>query len=338
MDQDTVTLPSIYIARIIEFAASSAQDLQAWQLPSGIANLDVDEPITLPWPVFRDFIGEVSRISNEPAIGLMIGERLSINTHGSLGYAAINSSSIREAVQLLETYMALRTDLMTLSHEERDGLLYLRFHESRHMDPIRRLVIQAITLAVKNVIDFITIGKAGICRVAFPFSRGAEAETAQSLYGCEIVYDQDWTGFNIPQDHLDTRLTMANPAGFNEALRICRAELEKIAEQSSYAAEVRKHILGGSPSFPSLEMTARNLHMTQRTLHRRLKEEGTSYKKILEEVRHALAVKYLESGCLDIQEIAFALNYADPSNFRRAFKRWESVPPSEYMASRRQKA
>ncbi len=73
--------------------------------------------------------------------------------------------------------------------------------------------------------------------------------------------------------------------------------------------------------------------MTPRTLHRRLSDEDTSFHELLEEVRHMLAVEHVKSGRLSIEEIAYSLGYSDLANFRRAFKRWESVPPSEYRAS-----
>ena len=88
-----------------------------------------------------------------------------------------------------------------------------------------------------------------------------------------------------------------------------------------------------SSAFPSLNVTARLFHLTPRTLHRRLLEEGASFKDILEQVRHTLAVEYLKAGHLSIEEIAYTLGYTDMANFRRAFKRWEAMPPSRYRAA-----
>ena len=76
--------------------------------------------------------------------------------------------------------------------------------------------------------------------------------------------------------------------------------------------------------------TARLLYVTPRTLHRRLQREQTSYKQILREVRHALAIEHLKSGRLSVEEIAWTLGYSDVANFRRAFRQWEGVAPSDY--------
>ena len=80
---------------------------------------------------------------------------------------------------------------------------------------------------------------------------------------------------------------------------------------------------------------ARLFHLTPRTLHRRLVDKGTSFKDILEELRHMLAVQYLLNSKLSIQEIGFNLGYSDQANFRRAFKRWKNIAPSDYMKQRR---
>ena len=89
---------------------------------------------------------------------------------------------------------------------------------------------------------------------------------------------------------------------------------------------------GFNSALPSLNVTARLFHLTPRTLHRRLLDEGSSFKEILEQVRH-LAVEYLKAGHLSIEEIAYTLGYTDMANFRRAFKRWEAMPPSRYRAA-----
>lgn len=63
---------------------------------------------------------------------------------------------------------------------------------------------------------------------------------------------------------------------------------------------------------------------------RRLADDGTSYREILESVRHALAVERVKAGKLGLQEIAFLLGYDSLGNFRRALIRWESMSPSEF--------
>jgi AraC-like DNA-binding protein len=63
-------------------------------------------------------------------------------------------------------------------------------------------------------------------------------------------------------------------------------------------------------------------------LHRRLEQEGTSFKQLLDEARHTRALEYLQAGKFSIKELAYSLGYTDPTNFRRAFRRREGVAPS----------
>jgi len=117
-----------------------------------------------------------------------------------------------------------------------------------------------------------------------------------------------------------------------EAEQLCQQELAKLTRQQTLSARVRRLMLEKQGGFPTLQVSARLLNMTPRTLHRRLQDEGTSYRDILEDIRHHLAVEHIKAGKLTLQEVAYMLGYDDLSNFRRAFKRWEGVAPSAFRA------
>jgi AraC-like DNA-binding protein len=195
-------------------------------------------------------------------------------------------------------------------------------------------VLEAVILSVKNILDTISTGTCQVTSVSFPFVAPRYAQLARDLFKCEVHYGRAWAGFSVPAEVLDTPLKMADPEAFREAALICQRELDKLTASESLSARVRRLLLEKQSGFPSLAVTARLVHMTSRTLHRRLLDEGTSFKQILEEVRHALAVEQLKSGRFSMEEIAYSLGYSDLANFRRAFKRWESVPPSAYRALR----
>jgi AraC-like DNA-binding protein len=149
-----------------------------------------------------------------------------------------------------------------------------------------------------------------------------------------VKYGQSWAGVVLPREVVDVPLKMADPEAFREAALICQRELDKLTANESLAARVRRLLLEKENGFPSLPVTARILRMTPRTLHRRLVDEGTSFHALLEDVRRTLALEHVKSGRFTIEEIAYRLGYSDLANFRRAFRRWESVPPSAYRASK----
>jgi AraC-like DNA-binding protein len=80
----------------------------------------------------------------------------------------------------------------------------------------------------------------------------------------------------------------------------------------------------------SLASVSEQLKIPQRTLRRRLHEEGTSFREIGEDLRTQLAVKYLRDTDLSVEDIAFALGFSDAANFRHAFRRWTDKSPSEF--------
>jgi AraC-like DNA-binding protein len=81
---------------------------------------------------------------------------------------------------------------------------------------------------------------------------------------------------------------------------------------------------------PSLESLAERLHMTPRTLRRRLAERGTTYRRLVEEVRRDLACALLHDPELPIQTVAVRLGYEDPASFTTAFRRWVGSSPAQY--------
>jgi AraC-like DNA-binding protein len=289
--------------------------------------------LDIPHLSFQDFLRlmrEALALTREPAFGLLLGERLLINSHGVLGYAAANSQTLQQAIDLLEQYMLLRTSLLAVRQVLEGDRLRLVFVEPRPLEDLRAPVLEAVVLTIKNLIDYVTMGTCRVSRAVFSFGPPAHEGLARDLFKCEVLYDASWAGLEIPLSQLRLPLRSANPQAWQEAVARCEDELAKLQRQQSLATQVRQLMLGKQGGFPSLQVTARLLNLTPRTLHRRLQDEGTSYRDILEDIRHTLAVEHLRAGRLTIQEIAFMLGYDDQANFRRAFKRWEGMPPSAY--------
>jgi AraC-like DNA-binding protein len=90
---------------------------------------------------------------------------------------------------------------------------------------------------------------------------------------------------------------------------------------------VTASLLRAPGRFPDVESLASEWLMTARTLRRHLKAEGTSYQKLLDEVRHRLALDYLQNTRMSTDDVAASLGYSDVANFRHAFKRWTGRTP-----------
>jgi AraC-like DNA-binding protein len=102
------------------------------------------------------------------------------------------------------------------------------------------------------------------------------------------------------------------------------------SESSGFAATVQNSIMAALPEGAEEEDVARALHMSRRTLQRKLAQEGTSYRAVLDMVRRGLAESYLADSAVSIPEVAFMLGFSEQSSFHRAFQRWTGSPPGRW--------
>jgi AraC-like DNA-binding protein len=326
-----LTLAAQYLRHIAEFLRGAGVDVDHW-----LGMHDLEEPeledsaLTLTFPLFRQLVLDGIALADEPALGLFVGERLVARSHGFVGYAAMNSRTMREVLDVLAQFLGLRISILTLTYEVRGMDVRVALDSSVDLGDIQRPVLEAVTMSVRNTLQSVSLGGYPITSVAFPFPEPDYADLARELIGCEVHWSAGWAGLTLPASVLDQKLKMADPRVFQEAAQLCERELKKLEANETWAGRVRRTLLESQNDFPSLQTAARLLRVTPRTLHRRLRDEDTSFRAILDDVRYRLASDQLRSGVSSIEEIAFALGYSDPANFRRAFKRWAGVPPSTH--------
>ena len=113
-------------------------------------------------------------------------------------------------------------------------------------------------------------------------------------------------------------------------------QLRQYKEEGSFIELVRRAIqdrLTGQR--PSIDVISQALHMSPRTLQRRLHESGSGFQRVLDEARHLMARYYLSNSVLELNEAAYLLGFEDPNSFGRAFRSWEGVPPSDWREAHR---
>ncbi|MCF6764963.1 AraC family transcriptional regulator [Thiotrichales bacterium 19S3-7] len=330
MFQSTISIPSYCIRQILTILTTPECN--------AISQFTIDEKklnhslTYMPWKEFYNLLIQAKNILKHQSLGLVIGDKLLTNTHGILGFAMMNSTSLRHSVTLLETYLPLRTNLISIKHQIKGDYFLLKLSEKHPLNDVKDIILEAVTLALKHLIDYITMNQNLPISIAFSFAKGTQSKLAYQLFQCDIHYDQSFDGILIPLALIDKPLPMADAYACSAAIDICQKELEKIEKKSSISQQIYNLLLENQGEFPSLEVIAENFHLSARTLHRRLLDENTSYRDILDKVKHTLATAYLRNKQMTIQEIAFNLGYHDVANFRRAFKRWEGIPPSKYLS------
>ena len=115
-------------------------------------------------------------------------------------------------------------------------------------------------------------------------------------------------------------------------------ELKQCNEQDSFTELVRGAIQESLTGHrPSIEEVARRLHISSRTLQRRLQDAGSSFQRVLDDARHQMARHYLSNSVLELNEAAYLLGYEDANSFVRAFRNWEGIPPGHWRETNRAK-
>jgi len=108
-------------------------------------------------------------------------------------------------------------------------------------------------------------------------------------------------------------------------------QLKQYTEEDGFLELVRRAIQDRLTGHrPSIDTVSQALHVSPRTLQRRLRESGSSYQRVLDEARHAMARYYLGNSALELNETSYLLGFEDPNSFGRAFRTWEGIPPSDW--------
>jgi AraC-like DNA-binding protein len=338
MNSFALAIPTVYIRQIVAEIGDSGVDGRQWLERNGIDFDRLSDPtLTLPATAFRRLILDVILLAREPALGLRIGAKLKLKAHGVLGWVAMHSSTLRQAADVFARYVTLRMSLVAIRVDVDGRDFRIVCDETSPLGDLRRPILEAVLLSVKNMLDQISaeLRVQPVERAAFVFAAPDYASQYAKCFGCPVRFGQGWTGLVLPLSIVDRPLALGDPVAFREAEKLCRSEMENLRHLTSWSAHVRRLLDEDRHGFPSLTSVAKRLHLSPRTLHRRLRAEGSAYKVLLEERRHREAVEELSRSKVSIQEIAFALGYADMASFRRAFKRWEGVAPSQYRRNSR---
>ncbi|MFN9732000.1 MAG: AraC family transcriptional regulator ligand-binding domain-containing protein [Pseudomonadota bacterium] len=324
-------LPALYLRLFAERVEAAGHDPAAWLAGAGLSAAQLADPaLHVSLPALRRLLASALALAGEPALGLLVGRRLLVGAHGALGFAAVNAGSLRQVVDVLERFIGTRFPPVALSHVEHGGRFVLRIDELLPLAEARRPVLEALLLALRNALDAVSLGAAGVVRATFPFPAPPYAPLVRELFACEVRWGAASAGLELAAQAVHAPLRTADPAAFDAAVRLCERELAALRGADTQAGRLRRALLQHGPATTGLTLAARLLHTTPRTLHRRLVAEGTSFRALQDDVRHRLALEHLEEGRLALKQIAHLLGYDDLANFRRAFRRWEGVAPGEW--------
>lgn len=271
-------------------------------------------------------------LTREPGLGLRLGARLRLEHHGVVGHAMLCSDNLRQAMNVLVRYTVLRGFPLSLHLREEGRVAILTAEATIPLGRVYELVMEeALAILARGLPPAPGPVMAPLeIRVDYPPPR--HREMYERFFACPVRFNADAVEYRFSADTLDDPLELSNA----EMRRVCEERCELILARLGLAGgvvdRVRNELLAEPSRFRDLDTVARALRMSTRTLRRRLREEGASFRDVLADVRKSLALDYLERSSLSVAEIASLLGYEEPASFHRAFRKWTSEGPGGYRA------
>ncbi len=266
--------------------------------------------------------------SGDPLFGLRTASCLHPAQLGALGYAVLASETLRESFQRIHRFVRVINDQSRFDTFEREGLLVCRTGTA--LASLNEAVRDDVHMSVLVTLCRFNSGP-DFAPVRIAMRRPAPADPSpwQELYRCPVQFAAEHNDMEITLAQADRILPSADRvlAEMNERVVIQRlAQLDRDNIPGRVTAAIMEQLPSGRISDESV---AESLHMTPRTLHRRLKDDGESFRSLLKAVRRDLARQYVADNSLTLTEITFLLGFSEMSSFSRAFKNWYGHSPSE---------
>jgi AraC-like DNA-binding protein len=339
---DRPTIPIAYLELLIEILAErdfTTSDLFAG-LPFEASLLAETRMSAVQW---TRLVLRAQELTQDAGLGYEYGLRMRPTAHGLIGYAAMTAGTMREAIAIVLRYAGARQSHFDLALEERGNARQLVLRE-RFPIPVSR------TFFYENILLGLARGSAVLlgkelhdfpdCEICFDTSEPSYYDAWRTrLPG--LRFDEPVNAVRFPAKYLDYRPALADPHASRQAIALCERELSHALDRAgtsraSVLAEFEYDSEGGG--YPALDEVAARLHLSTRTLKRRLLEEGTSFMTLLNEKRTRDARDLLSRTSLSVQEIAGRLGYENPANFSRAFAKSAGQTPTEYRAAVKQRS
>lgn len=324
------------LAPIIEVLEERGHAIAPLLVAADIPRFAIEEPsYRIRFDQELSFIRLALRHLRSNTAGLLIGQRYHLALFGVLGLAASCAPTIRELFRTVPSYPALGWGSIELSVWREDHVEYVAFEENAEVGDCATFFVERDTTATLALFRQ-TLGPQ-LCPLSVLFRHAAppDRKAYEAFFRCPVVFGADVNQIRFERAVWEARPPQANAMSYRFFINQCRRMTAVMQEPLCYADVVRSRLRSATP-IPSLTELVRSLHLTKRTLQRRLDDEGISYSSLLTEVRCERARELIRRSNLHHHEISYCLGFDDASAFSRAFKIWTGLSPQAFRASARE--
>ena len=340
------TIAAGYPKALLDFAVSRGADRQTLIARSQLRPEDLkDQDNRIPLANYLALLKAGIELCNEPALSLLFGEAVrlqDISLVGLIGVAFDNVESVRRQVNRYAPLTLDADDGGTADVAEfvrENGDVWLKSTSDLYIaNPL--LTEAAFARSVCGARALVA-SMPNFANLSFPkairFTHAEPSYRAEydRIFGVPLFFDSHMNALLVDEAILNMKLPRTNPY-LSEVLSARAEELLKSLEMSKTMRGRVENllILILHTGEASMDMIAVKLGLSRQTLFRKLKAEGITFEKVLDELRHKLALHYLNGKKVPVNQTAYLVGFSEPAAFSRAFKRWTGSSPRMIRASK----
>jgi AraC-like DNA-binding protein len=294
-----------------------------------IQNIQItgNEPNAVTLPIL---LPAAIKISDNPALALELGQRIQVTNFGTVSFALMSCLNLREVLNLLIRYHPIVNLGPAWELCEYPGGIALRSGPVMGNSEVQRLLLELMFSGIVSMGESLLNRRIGEGELHLNFPSPRHTKTYSKFFPMPVKFNQANCQIILTEQDLNSRLPNANPAGHVIFQQQCEELLRGLNRVENVSAAVRRLLIKTGREFPNINQVAEHLHISERTLRRRLNQESTNFRMICDEVRSILACRYLMSTDFTVAEVADLLGYSETVSFRRAFIRWNKQTPNTY--------
>jgi AraC-like DNA-binding protein len=333
--EDQAIYPSAELFLIKQFMKREGFQPKHWLLGTGLKEEHILNPETLVSLRQFDIIyHNIFRITNRPDVALALGSALNLSRWGVLSIAMICSQTLGSALETGNRFRNIVRSRFSLTpHFGKDHTEIVIARQDGMSFPLSSSFSHEILItSLQNMIRGLVKERNVFSEIQLNYAPPAHYTAYQQHFDCPYSFNREKTMIVIPNELMTRPLPTGNPITEQQAIAVCKMEAERVAQvqKGDLTWMLRAEIGKQEGPLPCLDDIADRLHVTPRTLRRKLQEAGTSYRRICHEHQLQLALHYLADPKLKSTAVAHKCGFKDAASFREAFKRWTDMTPQEH--------
>lgn len=337
------TIAAGFPKAFLDFAVSRGATRRTLIERSQIHPDDLREPDNrIPLANYMGLLKAGIELCSEPALALLFGEEVKMQDISIVGLIGEAAESVEVGRRLMNRYACLMIDEGNADTSDRiefvreDGKVWFKFPSTLYVDnPLLTESGFARCVCGARAMPGSSENFPLIKAVHFTYEEPSYRAEYDRVFGIPMFFGSHMNAFLIDEALLNIKLPRPNPYLSEVLSAHAETLLENLESSRSTSGRVEGLLIPIlHTGEASMNLTARELGLSRQTLFRRLKAEGVTFEKVLDELRHKLALRYLNGKKASVSETAYLVGFSEPAAFSRAFKRWTGVNPSSMRASK----